>query len=389
MKIKLIKSSFYQEAASKRALVTFITNTKQLSIGPQCAQFEIAFARWQERKYSVMFNSGSSANLALIQALMNLGRIQKGDKVAFSGITWSTNVTPLIQLDLRPVAVDVDLHTLNISPKTLMAAYKIEPFSCLFITNLLGYSDDLKSIRTFCKKNKILLIEDNCESLGSEFKGIKLGNFGVASTFSFFVGHHMSTIEGGAVCTDDPVLDMMLRIVRSHGWDRHLIEEQRLQLHTAFNIKSFYSKYTFYDLGYNLRPTEIQGFLGIGQLKYLNTIVKKRAKNYAILEKIYMNPDFLPIKNKMTLLSNFAFPFIARTPELKEYYMQKAEREQIEIRPIVGGDMTAQPFYQKYVPRLTELPVSRKIHDLGFYCGNNPEMTRAELTHLVKVFSKR
>lgn len=389
MKIKLIKSSFYKEAESKRALVEFITDTKQLSIGLQCAQFEVAFARWQERKYSVMFNSGSSANLALIQALMNLGRLKKKDKVAFSGITWSTNVAPLIQLDLQPVAVDVDVHTLNISPKTLAVAYHKEPFTCLFITNLLGYSDDLYGIRTFCKKHNIILIEDNCESLGSEFKSTKLGNFGVASTFSFFVGHHMSTIEGGAVCTDDEELDMMLRIVRSHGWDRHLVEVQRKALHNAFNIEAFYSKYTFYDLGYNLRPMEIQGFLGLGQLKYLNATIKKRAKNYAVLENIYKNPDFLPVKNKMSLLSNFAFPLIARTPKLKQHYMEKAERAEIEIRPIVGGDMTTQPFYKKYIPWVTKLPISRKIHDLGFYCGNNPEMTATELAYLVKVFSKR
>ncbi len=389
MRIKLIKSSFYKEALTKRALTAFIMGAEQLSIGEQCAKFELAFSRWQGRKYTVMFNSGSSANLALIQALMNLGRLKPKAKVAFSGITWATNVTPLIQLGLRPVAIDVDPHTLNISPQRLREGYQKEKFSCLFITNLLGYSDDLQAIRSFCKKNGILLIEDNCESLGSEFKGTKLGNFGVASTFSFFVGHHMSTIEGGAVCTDDPELHMTLRMVRSHGWDRHLTPDQRKGLHTAFNIEAFYSKYTFYDLGYNFRPTEIQGFLGLQQLKYLNGTIKKRAKNYAVLEQIHKNPDFHIIKNKMSFLSNFAFPIIVKTLELKNHYIQKAEREGIEIRPIVGGDMTAQPFYQKHASRLAKLPASRQIHDLGFYCGNNPEMTAQELAYVVKVFSKR
>jgi len=387
--IKLIKSTFYKERATTRALVSFIAKAKQLSIGPECAAFESAFSKWQGRKHTLLVNSGSSANLALIQALLNLGRLTRGDAVAFSGVTWATNVMPLIQLGLRPIPVDIELSTLNVSAQTLAQAYAKSPFSCLFITNLLGYCDTLADIQTFCAKHNILLIEDNCEALGSVYKGKKLGNFGLASTFSFFVGHHMSTIEGGAVCTDDPELDMMLRMVRSHGWDRHLKESQRQMLHAKHHIDSFNSKYAFYDLGYNLRPTEIQGFLGNNQLPYLDEIVSKRAKNYSTLQRVYTNPDIYPMTNKLSLLSNFAFPIIARTPELKEWYMRQAAKAGIEIRPIVGGDMTTQPFYKKYSRNKTALPTSRLVHELGLYVGNNPEMTKQELVTIVRTFLKR
>src|SRR3989344_3823328 len=176
--INLIKSTFYNEKLAKGNLCKFIENAKHLSIGKQCADFEKRFSLWQGRKYSTMFNSGSSANLALIQTLVNLGKIKTGDSVGFSAVTWATNVMPFISLGLHPVPIDVEIDTLNISSKSVIASHKKHKFKLLFITNLLGYCDDIGEIKKFCKKNKIFLIEDNCESVGSEYKKTKLGNFG-------------------------------------------------------------------------------------------------------------------------------------------------------------------------------------------------------------------
>ena len=225
--IKLIKSTFYKEENTKKALIQFISSAKKLSFGQECEKFERNFARYQERKYCIFFNSGSSANLALIQALLNLAKFQKGDKIGFSAVTWSTNIMPLIQLGLRPVPIDIELDTLNISSRTLQKVLRATSLKALFITNLLGFCDDIDTIKKICDKKNIILIEDNCESLGTIYKGRKLGNFGLASTFSFFVGHHMSTIEGGAICTDDRELAVMLKLVRAHGWDRNLNDYQK------------------------------------------------------------------------------------------------------------------------------------------------------------------
>lgn len=215
--IKLIKSTFYKERETKEKLIDFITTATQLSIGKECERFEASFSQYQNRKHCVFFNSGSSANLALIQALLNLGKLRVGDYVGFSAVTWATNPMPLIQLGLKAVPIDVELDSLNVSSKTLEAVIKKYPLKALFITNLLGFCDDIDKIRQICNKNKIILLEDNCESLGTIYKGEKLGNYGFASTFSFFVGHHMSTIEGGAVCTNDEELAVMLTLVRAHG----------------------------------------------------------------------------------------------------------------------------------------------------------------------------
>ncbi len=387
--IKLIKSTFYKEEATKEALCKFIKKTKQLSIGEMCSDFEYKFSCWQERKYSVMFNSGSSANLALIQVLINLKKIKEGDVVAFSAVTWATNVMPLISLKLNPVPIDIETETLNISSKKIKEAYNRYKFKCLFITNLMGYSDDLDEIKKFCKKNKILLIEDNCESLGSEYKMVKLGNFGLASTFSFFAGHHLSTIEGGMVCTNDLEIDTMLRIVRSHGWDRHLSSDEQKKLRLKYNVEEFYGKYIFYDIGYNFRPTEIQGFLGVNQLKYLDEMVSRRQKNYKQMEKIYRNPDFIKMKRSgLSTVSNFAFPLICKTKKLKEKYMGLAKKAGIEIRPIVAGNINNQVFFKKYIKTKYELPNAENVHKLGFYFGNNPDITQKEIRILIKTFSK-
>src|SRR3990167_10721886 len=207
--INLIKSTFYNEKVVKKELAEFILKADKLSIGAECKKFERKFSKYQGRKYCVFVNSGSSANLALIQALLNLGKIKKNDLVGFSALTWSTNVMPLIQLGLRAVPVDIELDTLNVSSKTLMRTLKKHPIKMLFLTNLLGFCDDIDEIRRVCKEKKIVFIEDNCESLGTVYKEKKLGNYGLASTFSFYVGHHMSTIEGGAICTDNQGLQTM------------------------------------------------------------------------------------------------------------------------------------------------------------------------------------
>lgn len=392
--IKLIKSTFYKEADTKKKLCDFIQNADMLSFGQQCEEFEENFAKWQKRKHCVFLNSGSSANLAIVQALLNEKSFKKGDNVGFSTLTWSTNVMPLIQLGLNAIPIDIELNTLNISSKMLKETIKRHPLKMLFITNLLGFCDDIDAIREICDENKIILIEDNCESLGTIYKGKLLGNFGVASTFSFYVGHHMSTIEGGAVCTDSDKLATMLRIVRAHGWDRNLRKEQQLRIRNKFKVNStFYSRYTFYDLGFNLRPTEINGFIGNLQINYLPEIIKIRNKNFLDLAlPIYEQKDkYFSIEyNHLDFLSSFAIPVICKSQKIRDELVEKC-KDKIEIRPIVGGDMVRQPFFLKYMREnalLFKDSNAKLVHDQGLYFGNNPELTSAEKNVILEVFTK-
>lgn len=392
--IKLIKSTFYNEQSTNKKLCAFINKAKQLSIGPECQKFEENFARYQKRKYCVFFNSGSSANLAIVQALLNLGRIKTDDYSAFSALTWATNPMPMIQLGLKTAPVDVEINTLNASSQNLLKVANQYPLKLFFITNLLGFCDDIDEIKKICKKKDIILIEDNCESLGSVYKKIKLGNYGLASTFSFFVGHHMSTIEGGAVCTDDKELAIMLKLVRAHGWDRNLDIKNQKVLRKRYKVEStFYSKYTFYDLGFNLRPTEINGFIGNVQIKYLNTIIAKRQRNFKKFAQALNKRDdlYFPIRwDHMDLISNFAVPVICKTQKIRDQLIKRCEGK-IEIRPIVGGDMTRQPFFKKYMTKFSEILGSsnaKLINENGLYFGNNPEMTGKEISIIIEVFTK-
>lgn len=392
MVIKLIKSTFYNEANTARQLSAFVREAPQLSFGPRCEEFERMFAAYQGRRHCVFVNSGSSANLALIQALRNVGRLNHEDKVGFSAVTWSTNVMPLVQLGLAPVPVDVALDTLNVSPATLAKSLTHAPLQALFLTHALGLCDDLVSLVDLCEREGILLIEDTCEALGSIYQGRRLGNFGLASTFSFYVGHHLSTIEGGAVCTDDDELAIMLRIVRAHGWDRNLPEGEQRSLRQNHPLNSlFASRYTFYDLGFNLRPTEVAGFLGTVQLPYLPEIVQKRNMNWRRLAPALYGQDsrYYPVRyDHIDLVSNFAWPVVCRTREERDQLVA-ACNERIEIRPIVGGNIARQPFFRKYVAAPADLGQNSNadlIHNQGLYFGNNPDLTEEELRELQRVF---
>lgn len=389
--IRLIKSTFYNEGKTKKELNKFISNAQQLSFGPECDKFEKRFAKWQKRKHCVFLNSGSSANLAIIQALLNLKKLKHGDYVGFSALTWSTNVMPLIQLGLNPVPIDVELDTLNISAAKVQNVLRKYDLKMIFITNLLGFCDDIDTIKEICDKKKILLIEDNCESLGTKYKGELLGNFGLASTFSFYVGHHMSTVEGGAVCTDSERLATMLRIVRAHGWDRNLSEQRQIKIRNKHQVNStFYSRYTFYDLGYNLRPTEISGFIGNLQLQYLPEILEQRKKNFFELAlPIYERSDlYYPLRyDHIEFLSNFAIPVICKSRKIRDMLVEKCDGK-IEIRPIVGGDMTRQPFFSKHVKHFDPGVNAHLVHDQGLYFGNNPELTKKEKEFIVKTFTE-
>jgi CDP-6-deoxy-D-xylo-4-hexulose-3-dehydrase len=388
----LTASTFYKERETKRKLLRFIAGASQLSFGKECLAFERAFAIWQGRRDAIFFNSGSSANFALLQALVNVGKLKRGDRVAFSAVTWSTNVMPLITLGLTPVPMDISLETLNVPSTEVERAITKHTIKAVFITNLLGFSHDLARTKAVCKKYSVLLLEDNCESLGSVEHGVKLGNFGLASTFSFFVGHHLSTIEGGMVCTDDTKLADALRIVRAHGWDRHLPVATQAQLRKKYSVDPFYALYTFYDVGFNFRPNEINGCIGNIVLPFAEAIVVARARLFEIFARtLASRPDaYLPLKSShMNTLSAFAIPVVCTSPAAKKRLMA-ACKDRIEIRPIVGGNMILQPFFRKYFPNTIKkypTPNATYVHKLGLYLPLRPDLTKTKIDDIKKILA--
>ncbi len=382
-KIKLIKSHFLNQNETIENLIKFISKAPKLSMGDECKKFESSFSAFHKRKFSSMVSNGSSANLGLLQSLINMGKLNVGDKIAFSAVTWSTNVMPIIQLGFDPIAIDAELNTLNISSNKLKNILIQHPdIKALFITNILGLSSDIDEILNVCNEENILLIEDNCESLGSEFKKKKLGNFGIASTCSFFVGHHLSTIEGGIITTDDEELYQMTQLVRAHGWNRDLDDKKKKKLTSEYGIDSFQDAYTFYELALNIRPTEISGFIGNQQIPLLEDSIMIRQQNYHRFRDILsINDNFYDIYNlHLNVVSNMAFPVLAKSKDIFYDTKKIFESEGVEIRPIVAGNMIKQPFYRKLFPnKENNLSNANIIHENGFYFPNNPELTLGEL----------
>ena len=388
-KIKLMNNTFINESKTKKNLIKFIRNAKKLSMDKKTSSFEKKFSNVINHKYSTFVNSGSSANLVLIQALKNLRYLKNKDKVGISSVTWSTNVMPVIQHNLVPVPIDINLNTLNCSPENLLSVLKKENLKAFFLTNVLGFSDNIIEIRKICTKNKIILLEDNCESLGSEYKNKKLGTYGLASTHSFYVGHHISSIEGGIISTSSSQLDRMIKIVRAHGWTRNLSFKNQQMYSQKYNVKNFYNIYTFYDLAYNVRPTEINAFLALDQIRYLKKVILKRQNNFLKIYSVYKkNSDFimLNIKN-MNLISNFAFPIICKNKKIFKKYVNKFKKLNVEIRPIIAGNITKQPFFKKYVKAKYILPNAEMAHNNAFYCPNNYEMTKENIKRIILAIS--
>lgn len=384
-----MSKTFFNEKKEKTKLIKFIKISEKLSMGNNVEKFEKKFSNFLNCRSTTMVNSGSSANLLLLQSLKNLKKIKNGDKIGFSALTWSTNLMPIIQLGFEPVPIDINLKTLNISPRNLLASLKKDKIKCLFLTNVLGFSDDIMAISRICKKKNILLIEDNCESLGSEFKGKKLGTFGFASTHSFYVGHHISSIEGGSVSTNDAKLSDMLKISRAHGWLRNIKNNKRKHYIKKFKINKFYENYTFFDLGFNLRPTEINGFIGFHQLSYLNLIITKRYKNFKLFDKASnLNNAFnrLDLRN-MNFISNFTYPVMCKTQNLFQEYTKKFKKDKIEIRPLIAGDITKQPFFKKYIKKKYNLPNTNYLHENAFYIPNRPDLSKNEIKRILSILN--
>lgn len=387
-KVPLMKNAFIGDDDKMRhEFADFIMKADRFSMGGKCIEFEKTFAKKQGRKEAILFSSGSSANLAMIQALKNIGLLHDGDKVGFSALTWATNVMPILQLGLSAIPIDCDTQTLNSMSKNIFPTLEKEGCKALFITNVLGFAGDLGTIQRECKKRNITILEDSCEALGTKLQTGKTGNFSLASSFSFYVAHHMSTIEGGMVCTDDKIFAEMLRMVRSNGWDRNLDEKRQKYLRKKNSIISeFHAKYTFYELGYNFRPTEITGFLGLLQLPHLDEVIKIRERNFKRIQTVLAsNKDFLPLNwSHLKKIPAFALPFVCKDTETKKRYVQIFTKAGVEVRPMIAGNMQLQPFYKKNMNKIFNLPGADFLHNNAFYCGNCPDYTEQEIQIIIK-----
>ncbi len=367
-----------------------VIKSNKFTMGDKVQKFEKKFAEYLGVKHCVMVNSGSSANLLMISAMFyskqkNL-RLRKYDEVIVPAVSWSTTYFPLFQYDLKVKFCDIDLKTLNLDLDNLKKL--ITPKTRLiFIVNLGGNPNNIKKIKKIINNKKINIIEDNCESLGAEFQGKKTGTFGLMGSFSFYFSHHISTMEGGMIATNNTNLKDILLSIRAHGWTRNLSKNNSL---VKINQNSFQNAFNFILPGYNVRPLEFSGAVGLEQLKKLSTFLKVRRANAKIFNDIMKNNTIFYTQEMVGLSSWFWFTFIIKKglKIKRDYVLDQFKKYGFETRPIAAGNFTKNKVvkYFKYsIPR--KLINADYIHKNGFVIGNNPKYMYKEFKVLKELLN--
>lgn len=356
------------------------------TMGASVAQFEKDFSSFIGRKYSVMVSSGSTANLIATAALFYTKnpKLKRGDEVIVPAVSWSTTYYPLHQYGLKLKFVDIDLETLNYDLEALKDAIT-DNTKMIMVVNLLGNPNDFDAINKMIKDTDIILLEDNCESMGAEYQGKQAGTFGIMGTFSTFFSHHMATMEGGFVTTDDEELYHILLTLRAHGWTRNLPKENQV---CTKSDDWFTESFRFVLPGYNVRPVEMSGAIGIEQLKKLPDFLKVRRENAKIFVELFSNhPDFL-IQKDISNSSWFGFSLIIKsTSKLKRAdIVKKLMDNKIDCRPIVTGNFTRNEVMKYFDYEIhSELKNADYLHDNGFFVGNSQIDLKEEIKFLAEV----
>jgi CDP-6-deoxy-D-xylo-4-hexulose-3-dehydrase len=349
-----------------------VIDSDNYTMGDHVSKFEHDFGKFISRKYCLMVSSGSAANLISIASFFYTKNpmLKKGDEVIVPAVSWSTTYFPLQQYGLKLKFVDIDLNSLNYDLDALKSA--ITSNTKMIVTvNLLGNPNDFDAINKLINDKNIFIFEDNCESLGAEYKGKQTGTFGVIGTFSTYFSHHISTMEGGFVTTDNEELYHILLSLRAHGWTRNLPKKN----YVANKSDDWFDEsFRFVLPGYNVRPVEMSGAIGVKQLEKTPSFLKKRRENAELFVKLFKDhPNYL-IQKDIDKSSWFGFSLIIKpSSNLKRKdIINILQKNKIECRPIVTGNFVRNEVMKYFDYEVhEELKNANHLHDNGFFVGNS------------------
>jgi len=378
-KYPLIMSTFAEE--EKQAVLNVIESDR-FTMGENVKKFEEKFASFFGKKYAVMVNSGSSANLIATAALFfkKNNSLKQGDEVIVPCIGWATTYYPLHQYGLKLKFVDVDIETLNYDINQLESA--ISPATKMIVTvSVLGNPCYFDKIKKLCDDNNLILFEDNCESMGAKFNGKYTGTFGDVNTFSTFFSHHISTMEGGLVLTDDKELFNLLKSLRNHGWTRDQDEDSPIFKKLD---NDFYESYRFILPGYNVRPMEMSGAIGLAQIEKLNQYIEIRRENARFFKELFQNDDRFIIQKEVSESSWFSFTMIVNETKTfkRESVLKKLRDSGIEFRIITGGNFLKHDVIKYFNYEVVGRKNADIAHEQGFFVGNFPIDIRDKIEYL-------
>lgn len=379
--IKLINDTINK--VDIEALTSWLNTNPRLTKGEETLLMEQEWSEWLGRKGSVFVNSGSSANLLMLYAL-KLSKRLANNKIIVPAVSWATTVTPAIHLGFTPILCECDKDTLGLDIQHLKTLVEQHQPSVIMLVHVLAFPCKMQEILQICKENNIVLLEDSCESIGSTYKKIKTGNFGLMSAFSFYYGHHISTIEGGMVSTDDEELHDLLVSIRSHGWDRDLSARTQRRMRDQYGVDDFKSLFTFYYPGFNLRSTDLQAFIGRRQIKKIDTFSQIRNDNFRMYDSMIDN-KFWKISNlDECFYSNFAYPII--TPNIKSL-VNELNLNLVECRPLVCGSIGLQPFWKDAYGE-QRFDFADLVDANGLYLPNNQDIGKEQIEFICNIVNK-
>uniref|UniRef100_A0A6M3LCL2 Putative DegT/DnrJ/EryC1/StrS aminotransferase family protein n=1 Tax=viral metagenome TaxID=1070528 RepID=A0A6M3LCL2_9ZZZZ len=353
--IKLIDTEMWRE--DLKLINEFIhTNPKQLSQGEVVKEFENTFARTFGIKYAVYVNSGSSANLLMAYAAIEEGLVKTRTAIV-PALSWSTTVSPWMQFGFKVVLCDSNQKNLGMDCTHLQRLCEENPGAVVMPVHVLGMPADIVEIRDIANRNECLLLEDCCEAMGSMAAGKYLGSFGAMATYSCFTGHQLSTIEGGVVVTDNDKLYIMLKLLRSHGWNRDVPGVPEYEA-----VDTFQDRFNFYVPGYNLRGQEINAWLGINRLARFRQESEYRERLFMAYNERMQNKYWKPVASGF--VSAMAYPVIHRD---REKIVADLVMNDIETRPLIAGSMEYQPMFVKRYGFKVNCQFAEQVHKYGFY----------------------
>ena len=373
-----------EEAAAAKAVI----DSGFYTMGAHVKAFEEEFAAYHGVKHGIMVNSGSSANLIAVAALAYKADrpLQRGDEVIVPVISWATTYHPLQQYGLKLRFVDVDLQTLNMDVTQLERALTPKTRAIVAVS-ILGNPAALDVMRAFADQHGLYLLEDNCESMDAELNGKKCGTFGHLNTFSFFFSHHISTMEGGMILTDDTELAHLCQSLRAHGWTRDLPQDS-----PVFHKKGadFFEAYRFILPGYNVRPLEIEAAIGREQLKKLPGFTAMRRKNLALFQELFQGDDRFIIQRENGISSAFALTIVLNPDKYRDKAFAALRDADIGYRIITGGNFLRHDVIKHYDYEVVGggAPNADMAHEHGFFVGNHPFDLTPQIARLREILDK-
>ncbi len=360
-------------------------NLPQLTKGTLTLEFEKKWAKWIGTKYAVFVNSGSSANFLMAYTIL-LSEMLRNKKVIVPSVGWVTTISPFIQLGFTPIMCGANPDTFGLDHDELEKLLKEHNPGTVAMVQVLGVPDDMDRLVRLQKKYKFLLLEDACAALGAEYDKKNVGTFGDMSSFSFYFGHQLSTIEGGMINTNEKKLYDMLLLLRSHGWGKDLDVKTRSGLMKKYNIDDFHKPFTFFVPGLNMRNTDLGAFLGLRMIKKADKVAKIRNRNHLIYAKNINNVTFQNWDRKAYPCS-ISFGALAKNEVHRKKIVKELNRSGIETRLFSAGNLGLHPFWFERYGKFHH-PVSDSVHDSGFFLPNNESLTPHDIKAICDVVNK-